>query len=849
MPDPLRFFDFEAGTVWGEMVTDRLDWRERRRPEIMDMMRHYMYGAEPGAPVNMQFTVESVDPNFMEGLATKKVIRGVYGPPGTAPMILAVYVPNHAEGPVPVLVGLNRNGHEAIEPGGSRADRWDLEGTLQAGIALATAAHGDFASDGSGFRNSLITPYAESGFHGDWRTIAAWAWGMSRMVDYLETDPDIDPHRIAGTGYSRRGKTALWAAALDERFALVAPHQTGTGGSHPTRSTWGWSPTFRHQFPHWFLVSYNQVDIEVSPNDYYRQPFDQHFAVALVAPRRVLMSENNSFGAGQTGLRAIKRAAQPVWNLFGLDPEEHVVLEWNGTSGHSFIPEHWAVIHDAVHDLPLGGMAGFRIWAEAAGLVEPGASEEYVREAAAQRAIPFGAAALETYLFGGEPDDLASFRVGLVREADGAVRIRIPHRRDAVGWPGRGSHWRGIRQWVEHAEHPDGPWTPFGVDELLPVAVEPGPTPESDTLHLEVQTLEGSDLRFFRVRYSVVGETHPPLVLRHPSDQTVVEGDPAYFSAVLTGRPLTFSQWQKNGEDIPGATGVDFSIESTSLNDTGYYRIRTGNADEEVFSREAMLQVIPDTTAPTVVEAEILSDTLTRITFSDPVEEGAGPYGAENPANYSFAPHATVHLAALQDDLQTVLIQTDALTLGESYILTVHPVNSRTATPIPGPEQQLLLRHLWVARINFQPASVEAPPGWRVDSGNLFGPRGDGLDYGWTSEPGTARQRNQSVSPDVMHDTLIHCGEAGAETDPDWEIALPNGSYDLRVVMGDAQYTSNSFSLAVQGSSFLSGSTSNATRWIENRQEVEVQNGRLTLSRAPGAVRNKLNFIEIRVME
>ncbi|MCH8514524.1 MAG: hypothetical protein LAT83_23115, partial [Kiritimatiellae bacterium] len=83
----------------------------------------------------------------------------------------------------------------------------------------------------------------------------------------------------------------------------------------------------------------------------------------------------------------------------------------------------------------------------------------------------------------------------------------------------------------------------------------------------------------------------------------------------------------------------------------------------------------------------------------------------------------------------------------------------------------------------------------------------------------------------------------------DWEIALPNGSYDLRVVMGDAQYTSNSFSLAVQGSSFLSGSTSNATRWIENRQEVEVQNGRLTLSRAPGAVRNKLNFIEIRVME
>ncbi len=249
------------------------------------MMRHYKYGTEPEAPHDITFSVLSVDAAFLGGLATKKVVRGDYGPPGSRPMIMNLYVPNAADGPVPVIAALNAQGNDLIEPGGSRANRWDLPGTLEAGIALATAAVTDFASDSGGFANALVEPYAAAGFAGEWRGIAAWAWGMGRMVDYLETDPDIDPHRITLSGYSRRGKTALWAAALDERVALVAPHQTGTGGAHPTRSTWGWAPTFSYQFPHWFLEAYNAINRDGSPNDFFRLPFDQHFAVAAVAPR------------------------------------------------------------------------------------------------------------------------------------------------------------------------------------------------------------------------------------------------------------------------------------------------------------------------------------------------------------------------------------------------------------------------------------------------------------------------------------------------------------------------------------------------------------------------------------
>lgn len=757
LPDPLLFFDFENKTPWGDAVRDSLDWHERRREEIKSMLRRYMYGHEPGRPGDITFSLLSEDAGFLQGAATKKVIRGQVDVPGAREFILNVYVPNGLDYPAPVMMALSKEDADEIEPGGSRAHRWDIPGAIARGIAVAAARADHFASDGGSWRNALVQPYANASFSGDWETIAAWAWGTSRMVDYLVTDSDLDPNRLALTGFSRRGKSALWAGALDDRIELVIPHQSGSGGAAPNRPGWGNNSGFRTLFTHWYLDEFNQNDSE-----WHTLPFDQHFQLALIAPRKVLMSENSSSGPNFNGVLALQTAARPVWTFLGSDPGR-VTIEWDDNSTHRFEPYHWAYMYDALLDLPLGGWAGFRQWAETEGLVTPSATTEDLRDAAAERDPSSGAAALEQYLFGSDPGGAASYRVGLVKEGDGSRRITLPHRRDAVGRPGRGSHWRGIHQWVEHAEHPNGPWIPFAVDELLPEAIGPGPTPQSDSLAFELQLPDTRYPLFFRLCYSIVGEDHPPQV-----------------------------------------------------------------------------------NAPTVVEAEILSDTLTRVTFSEPVEAGTGSYGSENPVNYSFIPHVTVHAAELHDP-QTVLIQTDALSLGGNYTLTVHPVNNLATPPVPSAEQQLLLQHLVVARINFQPASVQAPPGWRVDSGDLFGDRGNGFDYGWSYDPGPTRQRDHSASPDLLYDTLIHAGEADTTTDPDWEIALPNGNYDLRVVMGDAEYTGNTFRLAAQGTLFLSGTTSTTTRWIGHRGEVEVQNGRLTLSRAPEATRNKLNFLEIKI--
>jgi hypothetical protein len=556
LPDPLRFFDHVAGHPFGEWVGDTLAWREQRRPEILDMLRHYMFGHEPPAPEDPVFVIQSVDPDYFDGLATKKVIQGFYGPPETRALTLNLYVPNERSGPVPVLAALNAQGNELIEPGGSRANRWDLPGTLAAGIALATAAVADFAPDSnSSFRNSVIQAYAQDGFTGDWRTLAAWAWGLARMVDYLEADPDIDPHRIALTGYSRRGKAALWAAALDERVALVAPHQTGTGGAHPTRNTWGWAPTFRTQFPHWFRIAFNTIS--TSPNDYFRLPFDQHFAVAAVAPRSVLLSENNSYGAGFNGLLAIQRGAQPVWNLFGLDPASALVLEWNRTSGHSFVPEHWAVLHAAVQALPPGGRDAFRAWALDQGVLDAAASEAAVDVALASDLDGDGQSALEEFLLGLSPHAADRASISVRVDADGRNRIRFLQRRDGVGMPGAGFRWRGVGQWIESASHPQGPWTALPAEALRGVAVEPGPNAQTEWITVaDLRERPGTPV-FYRLRTGFV-ERSPVTLLEDPPPPPVDETLVVRVNFQAAEIPLPMG-WVRSAGELFGERANGFS--------------------------------------------------------------------------------------------------------------------------------------------------------------------------------------------------------------------------------------------------------------------------------------------------
>jgi hypothetical protein len=178
------------------------------------------------------------------------------------------------------------------------------------------------------------------------------------------------------------------------------------------------------------------------------------------------------------------------------------------------------------------------------------------------------------------------------------------------------------------------------------------------------------------------------------------------------------------------------------------------------------------------------------------------------------------------------------------------PAPTETATPptpteTPAPTATTLPSAFQV-RLNFQPARAEVPAGYLVDSGRMFGDRGNGYSYGWNARNATTRDRNAAEAPDQRYDTLIHLQRPdvcnGACT---WEIALPNGLYAVRLVAGDARYTDSLYRLTVEGVLAIDGTPSDNQRWFEGTVTVTVTDGRLTVSGAEGAVNNKLNFIEI----
>lgn len=498
LPDPLRFFDHAAGDAYGPAVADSLEWRFFRRPEILAMFRHYLYGHEPPPPPDIQFSLQSEDTAFMGGLATRKEIRATFQPmggPGSIACDFVLYLPNAAGNPPPVIVSLNNADPAEIEPGGSVDHRWDLTGTLASGIALLVANQSEFSGDSHGsWRQPLVDAYAAAGFDGDWQTLSAWAWGLSRMVDYIETDPALDRHRIALTGFSRRGKAAKWAGILDERVALVAPHQGGFAGGSPIRPDWGIGTGYLNSFQYWFLPAF----IDVPLSDYDRLPFDGNTALAAIAPRRIYLSQNSSYGASETGIRGLVQATRPAWDFLGMDGTSEVTYWYDPDSTHQFEPYHWERIYAAVHGLPTGGLRAVREWLSGHG-IEPG-DDPALAEALAADTDRDGRSALEEFLFQTDPAVAETHPpLRLAASPGGGLVISFLQRRDGVGQPGSGYRWRGVVQFIEWAPSPNGPWTPVSADRLIPVSVSPGPDASSEIIHLRDPLPDPGNPIFYRL--------------------------------------------------------------------------------------------------------------------------------------------------------------------------------------------------------------------------------------------------------------------------------------------------------------------------------------------------------------
>ena len=211
---------------------------------------------------------------------------------------------------------------------GSQAADWPIATILERGYALAVFCSADIDSDRKDVSDGVYAwlarqtgrpALAEPAHRG---TIAAWAWGFHRCVDYLATDSRIDRDRIAAIGHSRNGKTALLAAALDERIALAIPHQAGCGGSAPNRGKTGESiKRINEVFPHWFNAEFKKFNDQPE-----RTPFDQHELVALCAPRPVLFSNAvDDQWANPAGQFQVLQAADPVYRFLkaeGLQAKE-----------------------------------------------------------------------------------------------------------------------------------------------------------------------------------------------------------------------------------------------------------------------------------------------------------------------------------------------------------------------------------------------------------------------------------------------------------------------------------------------------------------------------------------------
>ncbi len=343
IPDPLRLMD-------GTHVTSAPVWWEQRRPELLRLFETHIYGLTPGQTIPVRHETTSVDKDALGGKAIRKEVSIHFGDQQDGPrMDLLIYVPKQASHPTPAFLGLNFFGNHAIhrDPGvtlskswmrendelgivnhhameksrGGMAHRWPVERILERGYALVTAYYGDLDPDyDDGFQNGIQPLFYKKGQRkpapGDWGSIGMWAWGLSRAMDYLETDPDVDRRRVAVLGHSRLAKTALWASAQDQRFAMVVANNSGCMGAALSKRIFGNTiEGITNTFPYWFsdnLKKFRGMEEEL--------PIDQHMLLALAAPRPIyITSSEEDLLADPRGEFLGARHADPVYRLLGTD--------------------------------------------------------------------------------------------------------------------------------------------------------------------------------------------------------------------------------------------------------------------------------------------------------------------------------------------------------------------------------------------------------------------------------------------------------------------------------------------------------------------------------------------------
>jgi len=332
LPDPLVLPD-------GKKVSDAETWYSTRRPEIVRLFEENQFGKAPDRS-EVSFKVFDPGTQAFNNRAVRKQVT-LYFAKDTLDhkADLLIYLPAQAKGPVPLFLNIGfmpnsvtvddpgvrkgmmwgREGKKVPVPDGMKFGRMDAEQFIAAGFGFATIYYGDIEPD---FAKGI--PYGIRGYHlkkgtdypapDEWGAIAAWAWGLSSAMDYLETDSGIDSKKVALFGISRLGKTVLWAGARDQRFGMVIASCSGEGGAALSRREYG--ETIKHMTDstrYFYQFCGNRAKYGDDPG---QSPVDAHMLVALMAPRPLLLqtgtTDNWSDPKGEF-LAAV--AAEPVYEL------------------------------------------------------------------------------------------------------------------------------------------------------------------------------------------------------------------------------------------------------------------------------------------------------------------------------------------------------------------------------------------------------------------------------------------------------------------------------------------------------------------------------------------------------